>query len=358
MNQAINRAIFTSVAIGVVCVVLLTLVQVAGKSKLPAHDRVLLLQRTNRFADRYLPSMSSKEREQIVSRSYIQIWPQKALFRLVIMLTLIMLIGVLTWPTIFFVPQFRSKRRSIIVFFVVFAGTSLFVAIRCVVKDEHSMNIAGAFVDGDTIVLSQSNLSMIRSDDQLVGVFDHELTHLFGASKYHKIARDAWLVRAYQAIFALERGGFPELSNETVGDNPMFMSMFNQGVYYAGGTFPPQNAESEFLKEALPLVTSQPINPNTMNDDGADGSLVPNVAFDYGVAGVAWYLSGGNSELALTYLDNRGQGMRPDEAQGLLQKSIDNRGFQFREKVQLYQGELFHDAELYDFQHGRIVKSK
>ncbi len=288
MKRNAMRAVLVLSAIGLAVSIFLVLLPATAKSTPSPHERTLLLSETNRFADRYLPSMSTKKREEIAARAYIEWWPRKDICYLAFIIATFSLIGLFLWWVPSRVLAAMSKLRKLIVFLVAAMGVSLSLAVYSLIRDEHMLTIEGAHADGDRIVLSGPNRSAIRSDAQLIGVFDHELTHVFGMAKYRRIARDAWLARAYAAILALERGGIQELDNETMDDKRRFMAIFDQGIYCAGGTLPPQTAEGEFIKTALPLITPLPIDPDSKIDDGADGSLLPNAYFDYGIAGIAW----------------------------------------------------------------------
>jgi len=291
---------------------------------LSASEKRVLRTRVNRFANRYSPEMSDRERLGIVNGAY---WSRKitALSRiehglwfsgivavfLIITLWRWWFLLRMTRTSGFFLHVNQVMMALSIIILVVTMGQMLWIG-RGTRPIAAVMDAAGGWTDEGRIVLSKGNQRRIQNTDQLILIFDHELTHLFGRSKYQKIKRDCWLSYAYPAVLALERGGFPMLQKEeslnTAEKYPL--AWYTEGVFRAGGTFPPVDPEAEFIKA---VGLKLPINPEA-TDDSFDPSAGANQVFDYGIAGIAWYLSAGNGDIALSYLDDRSNGIPPLEA--------------------------------------------
>ena len=114
---------------------------------------------------------------------------------------------------------------------------------------EQVNDIAGAYTDEKGRIVLTNNKVHLRNNDELILVFDHELTHLFGQSKYRRIRRDAWLSYAYPAVLALERGGFGALqrAHEINRDfKQRLMYWFTEGAVDAALAVPSTDAETEF----------------------------------------------------------------------------------------------------------------
>jgi hypothetical protein len=328
---------------------------------LSASEKRVLRTRVDRFASRYSPEMSDRERSGIVENaSWSPIMSTQVLSKHVGVLTFLLLVmaGYLLWCGWSFQGMLKKQGMSLprsdqammlvgtaVVIVVAWSLVSPVISNWKTVLPEE---VAIGAVYGGKILLAGNNRDAIRSTDQLTGVFDHELTHLFGQGKYQKIRRDCWLSYAYAAVLALERGGSPTMRKEEVGNGASKkerMSWYTAGVMCAKETASGADPEAEFIKKA---GLKEPINPDAPTDVGTGAPGVKsNRVFDYGVAGIAWYLAAGNGDIALSYLDDRSNGIQPLEAREralervrLLDQKHDGRSL-------IRTSEIFNEALLY-----------
>ena len=195
--------------------------------------------------------------------------------------------------------------------------------VRQLLRADPDYKVAGGFVYDHRIFLQKEHLQRLRNDDKLICALDHELTHYFGVEGLGIIRGDSWLSYAYPAVFALERGGFPMLQRETalLGTfSPIAMYAFSRGVISAEGTIPPGDAEADFIKTTL----TAPINPNARSDASSEQGADANRGFDFGLAGIAWYVAAGNANIALSYLDDRSNGISAAEATGRASRKLES----------------------------------
>jgi hypothetical protein len=326
---------------------------VSAPQPLSAHQHILLQQETEHFVKRYLPSMNEAEHDRIVDSAVSGGVTQLPGLRWMIALTLISLLLFPVTSFAFFKYLRLSavlgvSRRRLVLISVAPVGLGvmtvclIWISVHRIAAQYADVDVAGAFVADRRIVLARGNQHLIQSDALLRCVLDHELTHLFGSQGYRKINRDVWLSYAYPAVMALGRGGMPELEKEIFGRTRDPMSMFTEGVIDAGETRLEGDAEAELSKRLL-----QPINPDAASDGPEEKAMEANRVYDFGLAGIAWYLSGGDSDLALSYLDMRGSGLSPNAARARIQAIINSRGFNYQIRIESRRSDIFNAAELY-----------
>jgi hypothetical protein len=341
---------------------------------LSASEKSVLRTRVDRFASRYSPEMSDRERSGIVDDAHwAPIMGPQALFRGVWFLTFLLLVlaGHMLCSRWSFHRQFKRqgvsptrKEQAKILAGAVATLALTWVLISSAILNwglilpEERVGVLGAVKEGE-IVLAQKNRDLLRNTDHLIGIFNHELTHLFGRAKYRKIKRDCWLSYAYPAVLALGRGGFPTLQKEEPGGRKSTkerLSQYTAGVMCAKETASGADPEAEFIKKA---GLKEPINPDapTDGDTGVPG-VKANRVFDYGVAGIAWYLSAGNGDIALSYLDDRSNGIPPLEARERALDRVRLAEKEHNSSTQLRRAEIFNEAMLYRGKLGREEQEK
>jgi len=125
------------------------------------------------------------------------------------------------------------------------------------------------------------------------------------------------------------------------------MFIFTQGVIDAGGTLDKDDAELELSKDLRKMKLPQPINLDAASDAPEEPAMRANQIYDFGLAGIAWYLSGGDPDLALLYLDMRGSGTTSRLARARIEEIIDSRGFEYKMRVQSKQSEIYNATYVY-----------
>jgi hypothetical protein len=294
-------------------------------SPLSPHQRDLLMHEVNFFADRYDPGLTVNERSKITTDVEVIEGHERqhTLFRLSLGFGLFAVasLGALFWWGL----QFRNKshplnRRLRTAGFLLLLMIVLNASTACVMtwrgtRRESQMEIGGA-VDHGTIQIPVSEL--LKSDDELLADFDHELTHLFGVSRFHKIQRDSWLAYAYQFVLVMNRGGTASVQRNMQirkGSTNVGMYYFYQGVKDAATSLPfdqPGEAEAALMRTVNEFAGA--IDPDAPSDGGTLSSFEPNWSYAIGLAGVAWVTANGDCDAALKYLDDRGNGMSAADA--------------------------------------------
>jgi hypothetical protein len=347
-------------------VLLLVGVRAVGKFQqepLSASEKIILRTRVDRFANRYSPEMSDRERSGIVEEArWSPIIEPQAVFMGVWFMTFLLLVlaGHMLYPRWSLHRQLKGqggsptrKEQAKTLAGAVATLALMWVLISSAISNwklvlpEEPVGFLGA-VEGGGIVLAKKHRDILRNTDHLTGIFNHELTHLFGRAKYQKIKRDCWLSYAYPAVLALERGGFPMLQKEESGGRKSAkerLARYTAGVICAKETAPAADPEAAFIKK---VGLKEAINPDasTDGDTGIPG-VKANRVFDYGIAGIAWYLSAGNGDIALSYLDDRSNGIPPLQARERALERVQLAEKEHNGSTQLHTTEIFNEAMLY-----------
>ena len=287
---------------------------------LSTFQRTLLRQRVERFADRYDPALNTTQRDAIANHAAVSgAQGTVVAARFCSVGFLLIAGGFLIWAMRsrrkaqgnLVHPDFRpswktiSQRQFVCALALIVSAAAYWEYAALTHK---KVDGAGGFVEDGKIELQVTN----RTPDQLTAIWDHELVHRFGKGGFNIIGRDAWLAYAYQAVFALERGGTSMLRKSNLNADftqDTMLHYFYKGVLGDAAFYHDPELAEEFVLRGVEDKFG-PARPDADSDDPhVNPAYAANWSSAIGLAGVAWMTAKGDSNTALLYLDDRGHGM-------------------------------------------------
>jgi len=177
------------------------------------------------------------------------------------------------------------------------------------------------YTENGEITFDVDYLAKAGTDDQFFMYCDHYLLHIFGSSKFFKVPKTLFLIRGYELLLTLQRGGADAYRNAVRfrGIDPeSAMSIFYWSLIAMDGIKDAEQAEMWIRS----LVESQkgPVDESVEGDNGENKTSAANWEYAVGLAGIAWRTAFGNPESALLYMRLRGMDVPPAEAQ----RQVDN----------------------------------